>query len=388
MKSAIKVFGLVFLVVGIGFTQSPETSNTSAAYVYVGTVSSGIYAYTAAANGILSPMAGSPFKQTSGLAIGSNGKYFITLGTTNLHAYVVEANGAIGKQESVVNTEDFDGSICGANGTDGAVLDHGGTIHVLQDSTVEAGSGYCAAYQSFNLSKTGGFTFEGTDIADGSLGDRLSFLYNLPTFTANDQFAYANFGEAIPADLDPYGSSVPSGFIRKGNGELQDLAFSTTFPPAGSIGDYYAFVPAAGTDNYLAMTIAQVQLPYGEDGPAQLASFTVDGKGNIKTTNTAENMPIPATVPEVMNMSPSGNLLAVGPGLQIFHFNGAKPITKYTGLLPTAPIQHIHWDNNNHVYALSSNNLYVYTVTPTSVVEAPGSPYTIPTANALNVMPR
>ena len=87
-------------------------------------------------------------------------------------------------------------------------------------------------------------------------------------------------------------------------------------------------------------------------------------------------------------MSQSGKLLAVGPGLQVFHFNGAEPITKFTGLLPTAPITHIHWDNNNHLYALSSNKLYVYTVTPTSVEEVPGSPYTLPNSNALNVVPR
>lgn len=388
MEFATRALCFVLLSTGTAFAQSTDVSSASVAYIYVGTVSNGVYAYSAAANGRLTPVAGSPFKHTSGLAIGSNGKYFISLGTTNLHAYEIEANGAIGAQASVVNTEDYDGSICGANGTDGAALDHAGTIHVLQDSTVDSGSGYCAAYQSFNISKSGAFTFEGTDIADGTEGDRLSFLYNLPSFTANDVFAYANFGGAIPADLDPYGSSVPSGFMRKSNGELENLTFNTTFPAAGPIGEYYAFLVTAGTSNYLAMTIAQVQLPYGEDGPIQLASFTVDAKGNIKTTNTREDMPIPATIPGVLNMSPSGKLLAVGPGLQVFHFNGAEPITKFTGLLPTAPITHIHWDNNNHLYALSSNKLYVYTVTPTSVEEVPGSPYTLPNSNALNVVPR
>jgi hypothetical protein len=104
-----------------------------------------------------------------------------------------------------------------------------------------------------------------------------------------------------------------------------------------------------------------------------------------------------------MNMSPSGKLLAVAAdlsccsqifilgtnGLQVFHFNGADPITPYSKTLTTAPIDQIHWDNNNHLYALSdsTNKLYVYTVTPTTITERPGSPYTITSPNGLAVVP-
>jgi hypothetical protein len=111
-------------------------------------------------------------------------------------------------------------------------------------------------------------------------------------------------------------------------------------------------------------------------------------------------MPTPQVYPSVLNMSPSGQLLAVGgnapdggtemPGLEIFHFNGANPITPYSGVLTTAPIDQIHWDNNNHVYALSNSTgkLYAYTVTPTSITTVPGSPFTIAsTPNSLVVAP-
>jgi len=54
-------------------------------------------------------------------------------------------------------------------------------------------------------------------------------------------------------------------------------------------------------------------------------------------------------------MSPSGKLLAVGGyGLKVFHFNGAAPITPYSNVLTTAAITELHWDNNNHLYALSA----------------------------------
>lgn len=92
-------------------------------------------------------------------------------------------------------------------------------------------------------------------------------------------------------------------------------------------------------------------------------------------------------------MSPSGKLLAVAGnlGLQLFHFNGAAPISLYSVVVED-PIIRIHWDNNNHLYALSNttHKLYVFTVTPSSITKVAGSPFTIPTGtpNALVVVPK
>jgi hypothetical protein len=97
-------------------------------------------------------------------------------------------------------------------------------------------------------------------------------------------------------------------------------------------------------------------------------------------------------------MAPSGKLLAVGglKGLQIFHFNGASPLTVDTGLLEKYPVNAMYWDNANHLYAITSYyngttttfQLYVFTVTPTSAVAAPGSPYPVPNAASLIVQPK
>ena len=119
----------------------------------------------------------------------------------------------------------------------------------------------------------------------------------------------------------------------------------------------------------------------------------MDSQGNLTSTNTWEDMPTPDVQPATLNMSPSGKLLAVTGsygGLQVFHFNGAKPITRFTKVLTTALIGQIQWDNNNHLYALSdsTNKLYVFEVTATSVNEAPGSPYTIAKPNSLVVVSR
>ena len=69
-----------------------------------------------------------------------------------------------------------------------------------------------------------------------------------------------------------------------------------------------------------------------------------------------------------MTISPSGKILAVsvGTGVRFFHFNGAEPITEFTGIIGTSGyISSMQWDNSNHLYAISyqSQELYVLTVT-------------------------
>jgi hypothetical protein len=129
------------------------------------------------------------------------------------------------------------------------------------------------------------------------------------------------------------------------------------------------------------------------DGPTQLATYTADASGNLTTTSTWANMPATDVVYIFdLSMSHSGKLLAVGGdgGLHAFHFKGSSPIAHYTGLLTTDQINQMFWDNNNHLYALSQSagKLHVFTVTPTSAVEATGSPYTISSPSEIIVQPR
>ena len=96
--------------------------------------------------------------------------------------------------------------------------------------------------------------------------------------------------------------------------------------------------------------------------------------------------------PTDLEMAPSGTLLAVAgtAGLQVFHFNGAQPITPFTSLLTKNQVDQVWWDNANHLYALSQSAglLYVFTATPTAIGQAPGSPYTIAKPQNLAVLPK
>jgi hypothetical protein len=125
------------------------------------------------------------------------------------------------------------------------------------------------------------------------------------------------------------------------------------------------------------------------DGAPQIATYSADSDGNLSTTSTLKNMPETAVVNVIhIGISPSGKLLAVSGtgGLQVFHFNGSKPVTHYSDLLTSDEIDQFYWDNDNHLYAISQSagKLFVFKVTSTSYKEAPGSPYSI--SNPQNIV--
>ncbi len=391
VRSCIFTLCLAILSAGPALTQEqsskadPAATVTAAdvAYVYVGTAN-GVYLYDAAANGKLTLVSGSPFK-IAGTASASNGKYFISSDTYGygVYSYSVASNGALGEQKSEIDTQNYYGTDCGW--VTAAILDHTGQNLYVQLNPESTSSLLCVAYQTYDVDKSSGaLTFNGAAVQDSDDpwgdGDGAFFTF---TITANDAFAYTAW-----AGL--------SALQRQSDGSLQYINFNETDPPPyqGTY-SYLHWNVAADPTNHLAMGLLTAG---GAD--QVMASYTVDAQGNIASTNTSENMPIahlyPTGVmyPTSFQMSPSGKLLAVASdfqpsSLQVFHFNGADPITPYSHALTADPINQLQWDNNDHLYALSksANRLHVFTVTPTSISEAPGSPFKISgTPNALVVV--
>jgi hypothetical protein len=361
---------------------------TPVAHVYVQTTK-GVNLYNTAPNGQLTLASGAPFK-TIGLMVGTNGKFFFSNGTNLIHVYAMNTStGAIGKEVANIDTSLYSGSECGTTGP--AFLDHSGQYLYLEHDNArdEYQDLICYEVQSFKINTTTGhLTFL------GSGGDPSIDRHALPpkgfTVTANNTFAYA-FN-------DPgYGSPVLTLFKRQSAGDIQPWSFSETDAPTyGSDWGWLQFAVAADPTNHLATVAMQEEgIPFGNYTPPFLVSYTVNTQGNVATTNTSKTMAKPIIWPTSLNMSPSGKLLAaagnvqaaasfenptMSPGLQVFHFNGASPITKYSGVLTGDKIDFIHWDNANHLYALSnsSGKLYVYTVTPTAITTVPGSPFNVP----------
>jgi hypothetical protein len=52
-------------------------------------------------------------------------------------------------------------------------------------------------------------------------------------------------------------------------------------------------------------------------------------------------------------------------------------------------IDQVFWDKQNHLYAISrsAGKLYVFTITPTSAAQAPGSPHAITAPQNVIVQP-
>lgn len=360
-------------------TKDGNPSNSPVAYVYVQT-SHGVNLYDAASNGKLTLVAGSPFS-TSGEMVGSNGKYFITLGNDDLRSYRVESNGGIGQLVSSINTQIYNGSQCskpqGTSGN-GAVLDHTGqNIYVLLDSQTYDNP-LCAAYQTYDIaSSSGALTFKGAAVNNTI---QVISCCSLPSVLGNDKFAYYlkpdNTCEGCVLEMAP--------LKRESNGVLENSSATVTGPKPVNSG-YSWFISSLAidpTNRLVASGQWQNRSDPNDMGNSGIASFTVDSNGNATSTNTWQNIPAVDVSPFEMRFSPSGKLLATSAGsggIQMYHFNGAAPPTPYGSAVGSSPnIWHIRWDNSNHLYSLTPpGTLSVWDVTSTSISAAPGSPYTV-----------
>jgi hypothetical protein len=361
---------------------SAQASSSTVAYVYVSSNSNGvtgIYGYSADSTGRLTPILGSPFPG-SVYWMALNGRWLfgiqpVSENVTNIDSFSIGSNGAL-QQVSQINATSYNPYDSGGPGN--LFLDHTGST--LYDGDVYAYGTGDSAYQAFSIDQsTGQLNFL-------QLGPNGGELQGAPMgFTGNNKYAYSS--GCYQGDPQIFG------YQRNSDGTLTSLNINPKIPPATGTGNYYCpYLAAADPNNHVAIALNLYNF-LSPVGPPQLAVYTQQSNGNLTTNSTETNMP-KAQVNTITDfwMAPSGKLLAVAgtAGLQVFHFNGANPITRYTGLLTRDEIDQVFWDNNNHLYAIShpAGKLHVFTVTPTSHSEAPGSPYTISGPQNLIVLPK
>jgi hypothetical protein len=347
------------------------------AYVYIANTPANsstnqITAYTADANGTLSPLAGSPFAEdVAYMVVTGTHLMAVSRSEPNINAYLIASDGTLSFEASTDYAQYNSGSNdCGSAGQ--IFLDHTGATLYVQEFD---GSSACAntVIASFKVEKPGGeLKYLGTDNTGVFPG-----VNSAAYFIGNNMYAYTSADSACM-----YYAFY--GFKRASNGLLSSLDSMTSNLPTApeGVSRYVPSLAAADPTDHVAFLMQPANPPGCAPGPLQLANYTVDASGNLSTTNTSTNMPATSIVNfSDMKMSPSGELLAVAgaEGLQVFHFNGANPITQDTGLLTSDPVAQMFWDNNDHLYAISTSSakLHVFTVTPTTVAEAPGSPYSI-----------
>ncbi len=339
------------------------------AYVYLSNYTS-IVGYAAASNGRLTPVTGSPFKGGA-ISLASSGSYVFAVDGNgeNINSFFVAANGVL-KKVSAISATSFNNSCSkpGENLIVSLFLDH--TASTLYDLEFNAHTCSSLAYQYFSINKTNGaLTYHGVTNPNVNFTDPLNF-------SSNNTFAYDTTNDTNQAFFFE--------FRRSSNGDLTGPAnINPPMPNPGTGKFFLPFSAAADPLNSMAVSLQAYSSSTKQPvGSPVMATYSGTNTGNLTTTSTVANMPTVAVGAVLgLNMSPSGKLIAIAgtKGLQVYHFNGSGPITKFTGLLTTDEIDQLAWDNSGHLYAASypSGKLHVFWVTTTGAGQAPGSPYAI-----------
>jgi hypothetical protein len=292
-----------------------------------------------------------------------NGKWLFGGDYGNIESFSVASNGALALADTVATQGDVDNLF----------LDHTGTWLYINSF-----DGAYYNYLSYNIDQSTGQLAFLNEAGGGPLNHAgLSFI-------GNNEFAYSATCAEFPMVFE---------LQRASDGSITESGASAPLPtlPAGY--SYCPWFAAADPTDHVAIAVQPMHANGSVAGPYQLATYTADSSGNLTTTSTFQNMPS-VRVGGVSDywMSPNGKALAVAGfgGLQVFHFNGANPITQFTGLLTSNAVWQIFWDNASHLYALSvlAGELYVFTVTEKGVRQAPGSPYAVPGAQNIIVLPK
>lgn len=389
LSKVIACLGMPLSMLATSTPAEAATSNsTPVAYIYIANTPHPsrttysphqIVAYAADDQGKLTPLPGSPFKHDLG-PMAVNGLYLIGVKGNQqiINTYKIASDGHLDYVAETHYAEHNDHS-CGAAGQ--VFFDHTGRSLYVQEYDIDCANSGTASY-AVDI-ETGTLSWLGDTVTGAEYND-----VNPASFIADNIYAFA----AGPGGCYYYESDA---FERNNDGLLTELTGggATNYPePAPSFRRYVPYLVAADTTNHVAITETPANPPDCLNRPVQLATYTADAYGNLTTASTYENMPETAIFnPYDLKMAPSGRLVAIAgqEGLEIFHFNGASPITAFTGLLTRDPINEMFWDNDNHLYAISqaANKLHVFTVTNTSYREAAGSPYSVISPDNIIVQP-
>jgi hypothetical protein len=377
----------IFIGTALAQTSTAQTSESTAASssspvarVYVSRPTH-VDAFDVSSSGKLTPVPGSPFAGISVYHMSVTNKFLFGASDDNEHiiTYAMDSNGAL-KEVSSVDARSYSPEASPDCCFGPQRLDATGTT--LYNFTDHAG---LVAQEAFKIESNGALQFVGNSpVADF---EEAAFEPAEISVLGNNKFAYQT-----GCDFDVMTEQLTVGYKRESSGALEGLAnLSMELPQAGSGEVYCPLSLATDSSDHLAVALQAFNVTNGEAiGNLMLASYTANSEGNLTTTNTSETL---ATVSGgygvgPMSISPSGKLLALADvGFQVFHFNGADPITNFTGdLNSNERIQEFGWDKADHLYVLSASHLYVYEATSTEIKQVAGSPYSIPEASSVIVL--
>lgn len=359
---------------------SPAMAQSSkpVAYAYVSTPLA-VEGFAVAANGRLTPLPGSPYPGIALTHMSIAKGYLFGSGAdaNTVYSFAIRSDGSLALAD-LVDAGVYDQ----CSQMKSTQVDHtGSTLYVM-----EIGCSGQSPYniQAYQISSTGMLQFVG-NIAEGGPGIQQTGASQL-YFTGNNQYAYR-----LQCLNPPPLENVIWGYKRASTGYLDWLDFEVNGSLEETIEDCYIV-----TDDFNHVAVAMKRYDYEEgsyvyDGFAKVDSMTVEADGTLSSTHgyDVRGIDLANGTVTAMSISPAGNLLAVGgQGFQIYHFNGGNPIEYYSSALqPNNRFEEFGWDKSSHLFALSTDGVRVYNITPASYSEAPGSPLEIPGgASSLIVM--
>jgi len=365
---------------GSGGSGSGSGSSTPAnsAYVYVSTPSIAggpgnfITAYTAASDGALTQVSGSPFTTTAQVGeIAAAGKYLyanmLANGTASITSYSIGATGAL-TQAITVTPPVSTTPTTGGSWVTTAFFD-------------TSGQSFYDSGKAFAVNSNGSLSYQGLVSHGDTVVDALSF-------TPSDAFAYG--GDCAGGTANFYG------FTRASSGALTWFNTNANLPapPTGNTeGTSYCPDGAAVANNNTVVIALQLGTSANSyQGTNQLAVYSIAANGTLSTTNTAATMPSlnVAGYAEDYAFDPTDTWLAVGGsgGIQIFKLTNG--VLAQTGSLAlSGGVSQLAWDKSGHLYTYGqdSGDLSVITVANGVPTQASGSPYTLPISSYLAVQP-
>lgn len=263
-------------------------------------------------------------------------------GSVNLPEYVEFKMAANGSYLFVPFSDEIDAFSIQANGSlKQAAITKGGAQYVYPDRTgktlYEANPTSLAAY---SIGANGSLTLVNKVSADFP-----TFEANL-SFTANNAYAYSTY-------CNNGNSPVFYGFSRASNGALTEFNPQVTLPAAPSCMDYCPFGAATPDSSHVVIALDEYDKSNQQFVQSQLAVYTIESNGTLKTANTSSSMPTLASNAGAYAFDPTGTWLAMGTGdgLNIYKFSDGTltftdSVSLYTGVVQ------LSWDKSGHVYVV------------------------------------
>lgn len=364
------------LCLGAALALTPTANAAPVAYAFVSTANpNNVSTLAVSANGSFTHV-GTASSPTTIYHLSVTKQFLFGIdNVSNIYTYSISSTGAL-KLVATTNAGNYVSGFSSAYSAAVIQLDASGTTLYTMVGTSQT-NWYL---ESFKIETNGELQFLGTSYADPNALNQIRFVQG-GQFAMMDGCYNTAAGASFVTDSNDVNDIVT--YKHESNGFLTYAGTSNDAPAAQSPYEYCAGLNASDPANHLAVGFTIFNPPGDDIEPGMaLGTYTVNTSGTPSTTSDYETMPVTSVFdPYAMSIDPTGKILAVGGegSFQLYHFNGANPITAYSGMINTNDlIRTIGWDKSSHMYLLTDHSVDIYNISTTSYTELKPWEFTAP----------